>query len=125
MADRLKSALRKDLKMEIKLTRKDVAETYGTKTRSVGYCELQKTLTVLEARGVVTKLGYNSGLYGWNWTAYLIQGTDKREDVILVTGYRNLEGKRIKREASSYLERQADELKTAAILDVLIKAVEK
>ena len=111
--------------MEIKLTRKDVAETYGTKTRSVGYCELQKTLAVLEDRGAVTKLGYNSGLYGWNWTAYLIQGTDKREDVILVTGYRNLVGKRIKHEASSYLERQADELKTDAILDVLIKAVEK
>ena len=111
--------------MEIKLTRKDVAETYGTKTRSVGYCELQRTLTVLEDRGAVTKLGYNSGLYGWNWTAYIIQGTGKREDVILVTGYRNLEGKRIKREASSFLERKADELKTTAILDVLIKAVEK
>ena len=99
--------------MEIKLTRKDVSETYGTKTRSVGYCELQKTLTVLEA------------LDGWNWTAYLIKGTDKREDVILVTGYRNLVGKRIKREASSYLEKQADQLKTTAILDVLIKAIEK
>ena len=111
--------------MDIRLTRKDVAETYGTKTRSAGYCELQRTLNVLEARGAVTKLGYNSGLYGWNWTAYLIQGTDKREDVIIVTGYRNLVGKRIKYEASSYLERQADELKTTAILDVLIKAVEK
>ena len=111
--------------MDIKLTRKDVAETYGTKTRSVGYCELQRTLNVLEARGSVTKLGYNCGIYGWNWTAYLIQGTDKREDVIIVTGYRNLVGKRIKCEASSYLERQADELKTTAILDVLIKAVEK
>ena len=111
--------------MEIKLTRKDVSETYGTKTRSVGYCELQRTLNVLEARGAVTKRGYNSGLYGWNWTAYLIKGTEKREDVILVTGYRNLVGKRIKYEASSYLERQADELKTTAILDVLIKAIEK
>ena len=111
--------------MDIKLTRKDVAETYGTKTRSVGYCELQKTLSVLEARGMVTKLGYNSGLYGWNWTAYLIKGTEKREDVILVTGYRNLAGKRIKYEASSYLERQADELKTTAILDVLTNAIEK
>ena len=111
--------------MDIKLTRKDVAETYGTKTRSVGYCELQKTLSVREARGMVTKLGYNSGIYGWNWTAYLIKGTEKREDVILVTGYRNLVGKRIKYEASSYLERQADELKTTAILDVLINAIEK
>lgn len=111
--------------MKIKLTRKDVAETYGTKTRCVGYCQLQRTLTVLEARGVVTELGYNSGLYGWNWTAYLIKGTDKIEDVILVTGYRNLEGKRIKHEASSYLEKHADQLKTTAILDVLTKAIEK
>ena len=111
--------------MEIKLTRKDVSETYGTKTRSVGYCELQKTLTVLEARGVVTELGYNSGLYGWNWTAYLIKGTDKREDVILVTGYRNLVGKRIKRKASSFLERNEGKVKTTSILDVLIKAIEK
>ena len=52
--------------MDIKLTRKDVAETYGTKTRSVGYYELQRTLTVLEARGAVTKLSYNPSLYGWN-----------------------------------------------------------
>lgn len=111
--------------MEIKLTRKYVAETYGTKTRSVGYCELQRTLTVLESRGAVTKLGYNSGIYGWNWTAYLIQGTDKREDVILVTGYRNLAGQRIKREASSFLERNADKMKASAILDVLIKMIEK
>lgn len=105
--------------MDIKLTRKDVAETHGTKTRSVGYCELQRTLTVLEARVAVTKLGYNSGLYGWNWTAYLIQGTDKREDVILVTGYRNLVGKRIKREASSFLERNADKMKTTSIIELL------
>ena len=119
------SALRKDKKMEIKLTRKDVAETYGTKTRSVGYCELQRTLTVLEARGLVTKLGYNSGIFGWNWAAYLIKGTDKRENVILVTGYRNLVGKMIKREASSFLERNADKMKTSAILDVIIKMIEK
>lgn len=111
--------------METKLTRKDVAETYGTKTRCVGYCELQKTLTVLEERGLVTKLGYNSGIYGWNWTAYLIKGTDKREDVILVTGYRNLEGKRIKRKDSSFLERNAEKMKTTSILDLLIKLVEK
>ena len=111
--------------MEIKLTRKDVAETYGTKTRSAGYCELQRTLTVLEARGLVTKIGYNSGIYGRNWTAYLIKGADKREDVILVTGYRNLAGQRIKRKASSFLERNADKMKTSAILDVLIKMIEK
>ena len=111
--------------MEIKLTRKDVAETYGTKTRCVGYGKLQKTLAALEARGAVTELGYNSGIYGWNWTAYLIQGTDKREDVILVTGYRNLVGQRIKREASSFLERNADKMKTSSILDTLIKMIEK
>ena len=111
--------------MDIRLTRKDVAETYGTKTRSAGYCELQRTLNVLEARGAVTKLGYNSGLYGRNWTAYLIKGTDKREDIILVRGYSNLVGKRIKREASSFLERNADKMKTSAILDVIIKMKEK
>lgn len=102
--------------MDIKLTRKDVAETYGTKTRSVGYCELQRTLTVLEARGAVTKLGYNSGLYGWNWTAYLINGGDGKEDVILVTGYRNLVGQRISAKTCEGLERNSNGMKTKDIM---------
>ena len=30
--------------------------------------------------------GYNSGIYGWNWDAYIIDG------VVFCTGYRNIPG---------------------------------
>lgn len=33
------------------------------------------------------KVGYNCGVYGWNWSAY-----DMGEGVGIVTGYRNLTG---------------------------------
>lgn len=65
------------------LTRKDVNRMY-TKVLRVGYGDLQYLLREFK------KIGYNSGLYGWNWDAYEIDN-----DTCIVTGYRNLTGERL------------------------------
>lgn len=49
----------------------------------VGYCDLYDLLMSFD------RIGYNAGLYGWNWNAYQISM------YCINTGYRNLTGKRI------------------------------
>ena len=44
------------------------------------------------------------------------QGADGKEDVILVTGYRNLEGKRINAKTCEELERNSSGMKTKDIM---------
>lgn len=34
----------------------------------------------------LTKLGYNAGVYGWNWTAYL----ERESNTLYVSYYRNV-----------------------------------
>lgn len=46
-----------------------------------GYCSLQN----ITKSDLVIELGYNHGLYGWNWSAYLIKGTN----AVLLNSYRN------------------------------------
>lgn len=69
-----------------KATRKDVEYTFP-KLVKVGYCGLQSMLHGVE------KTAYNAGVYGWNWHCYRLN-----DDVAIVTGYRNLVGKRCPRE---------------------------
>lgn len=45
------------------------------------YCELSELLRSADY--------YNAGSYGWNWDGFII------EDKLIITGYRNLKGKRI------------------------------
>lgn len=66
----------------------------GARVVRVGYCGLQYFL-----RGV-DKLGYNCGVYGWNWSAYDIGG-----GVIICTGYRNLVGEDGNKLADKYNEK--------------------
>lgn len=65
------------------LTRKDINKKY-TKVFRVGYCDLQHLLREFK------NVGYNDGIYGWNWNAYEIDN-----DTCIVTGYRNLTGERL------------------------------
>lgn len=70
----------------MKLSRKDLRElatALNAKIVNVGY-----KLPLRCCKDVV-KLGYNYGIYGWNWDAYLIDG------VIYCYGYRNLIGERL------------------------------
>ena len=60
--------------MKTRMTRNDVNTNYAI---SVGYCKAQWLLTDVDA------LGFNAGIYGWNWDAYNVDGCT------VVTGCRN------------------------------------
>lgn len=74
--------------MRQQLTRQDIFKMYDN-VYTCGYCALQEIETELKC------IGYNSGIYGWNWDAYEIDA-----NTVLVTGYRNLP-------AGRYLQRNA------------------
>lgn len=43
------------------------------------------TISALESANLVKKIGYNSGVYGWNWSAYIYKNN---MDIIFIEGYR-------------------------------------
>lgn len=71
------------------MTKKEL-KNMGLKICSAGYCELQ---TALHAENV-SEIGSGSGVYGWNWSAYLVPTTNGAP-VIVCTGYRDLCGERV------------------------------
>lgn len=58
-----------------KITRNDINKKNMV---ALGYCQCQ---TILNLFGYDYKVGYNSGVYGWNYDLYRING------VYIVTGY--------------------------------------
>lgn len=60
------------------------ARAVGKPIFYAGYCDLQHITCRWE------RIGYNSGIYGWNWDCFSFP------DFVLVTGYRNLFGTRLK-----------------------------
>lgn len=58
-----------------KVTRNDINKENMI---ALGYCQCQ---TILNAFAYDYKVGYNSGIYGWNYDLYRIHGVD------IVTGY--------------------------------------
>ena len=68
-------------RMKCKVTSRELREHYGDNIVSIGYCAAQHLL-----RGV-EPLGYNSGVYGWNYDAYDLDG------LCIVTGYRSMPGR--------------------------------
>lgn len=65
-------------------TNKDLRNWYY----SADHCEIGYTCEYNAPRGKdsLLKLGYNSGVYGWNWTAYL----DTAENKLYISCYRNV-----------------------------------
>lgn len=61
-----------------KLTRKDLQ---FFKVFDTGYGTIQN----IARSELVEELGFNCGLYGWNWTAYRVKGTN----AVLLDSYRN------------------------------------
>ena len=61
------------------LTKKDV-EFMSSNGRiwKIGYCQAQYLLENVEAK----KVGYNAGVYGWNYDVYLFRNN------VIITGYR-------------------------------------
>ena len=72
----------------------------------------------MKGRGCVSKIGYNSGKYGWNWSAWEIYGDDG-EKVVLVTGHRNLTGKAVNKETCDTLEKNHYKMTVSDILEAL------
>ena len=71
--------------MQHKMTRKDVY-AYGFHVIKLPANAIQH-LTIF-----IPRSGYNIGIYGWNWDAYIVNG------VVFCTGYRNLPGSITKEE---------------------------
>ena len=81
-------------------------------TFSAGYAELQNTLALENA------VGFNAGIYGWNWDAYrLWPGKSGKADfgVYIITGYRNLPGRPIPYDMIKRYEAEAKELRENVI----------
>ena len=65
-------------------TRKDLERWYYTFDHcKVGYCCYQDDG---KAKNELVELGFNRGLYGWNWTAYV----DFETRTLYVSCYRNV-----------------------------------
>lgn len=65
-------------------TIKDLRRWYDYYTHcKTGYCCYQDDN---KSRSQLVELGYNSGVYGWNWTAY----ADNTTDTLYVSYYRNV-----------------------------------
>ena len=65
--------------MKIKTTIKNLKSNFPEKSRiAIGYCNLQALLRVAN----VKPFAYTSGVYGWNFDAFEVDG------VLLTTGYR-------------------------------------
>lgn len=67
--------------MKIKTTRKAIVNS-SSRLVSAGYCTLQ---TLLRYH---SPIAYTSGVYGWNFDVYEING------LTICTGYRNMPGRR-------------------------------
>lgn len=67
--------------MKIKTTIKELKNNFPKNSRiAIGYCNLQALLRVAN----VKPFAYTSGVYGWNFDAFDVDG------VLLTTGYRPL-----------------------------------
>lgn len=79
------------------LKRKDLYNLNG-RVYYVGYCDAQFLLNGQD------RIGANSGVYGWNWSAY-----KPAHDIVINTGYRNLTGIDARGITANY-EKQAAEV---------------
>jgi len=67
-----------------KLTKKDLTALYYSFTHCRrGYCCYQEDN---KSRYELREIGYNRGVYGWNWTVY----ADDKTDTLYVDSYRNV-----------------------------------
>lgn len=97
--------------MSIKVTNKEIKDTFRD-VIAVGYCDAQNLLRAFD------KIGHNSGVYGWNYDLYTIDGA------AIVTGYRNTPGQGANREIlREYEKRAADAWRAGGSYDERLDAV--
>ena len=85
---------------KIKMTIKEATNT-NNKIIKVGYCQAWHLLKGVEP------IGYNSGVYGWNWDLYEITHTKTGEGLTICTGYRSTIGEFIDYKTINKYEAQA------------------
>lgn len=68
--------------MSIKATRKELNETFNC--IGCGYCEAQYLLNY------ESPIFYNYGVYGWNFSGYILRHSVTGKTLLLITGYRNI-----------------------------------
>ena len=68
--------------MSIKVTRKELNETFNC--IGCGYCEAQYLLNY------ENPIFYNCGMYGWNFSGYILRHSITGKTLCLTTGYRNI-----------------------------------
>lgn len=103
---------------DLRLTKKDVHGRINSVLHSATFCQLERTLEDMKGRGCVSKIGYNSGKFGWNWSAWELYGDDGKT-VVLVTGYGNLTGKPLKKDVCETLEKNHYKMTVSDILKAL------
>jgi hypothetical protein len=65
-------------------TIKDLKRWYDSAAHcKTGYC---CEYDAPDGKNSLYKLGYNAGVYGWNWTAYL----DSKNNTLYISYYRNV-----------------------------------
>jgi hypothetical protein len=84
--------------MATKWTRNDVVRNYSN-IYYVGYCEMYHLL------GACRKIGWNDGIYGWNYSIYEID-----YNTCVLTGYRGMFGSRIDRATYEKYEKKAKDI---------------
>lgn len=68
----------------MKLTRKDLVRIYHSFTHcKIGYCCYQDDG---KSRITLREIGYNAGVYGWNWSLFV----DDDSDTLYIDCYRNV-----------------------------------
>lgn len=68
----------------MKMTRQDLLRIYENFTHcKKGYCCYQEDN---KCEYDLLELGYNTGIYGWNWTVY----ADTKTDTLYISCYRNV-----------------------------------
>ena len=87
--------------MERKMTKNDL------RNKVVFHTTVDNTAMV----GVAKKIGYNVGVYGWNWSAYSLHDYDGHEVIILIA-YRNTVGLPIPKRLVDWFDNQRSDAKS-------------
>lgn len=86
------------------MTRKEIVNNFS-KVYSIGYGDMQYLLRYQN------RIGYNSGIYGWNFDVYVVNG------IAICTGYRNTPGQRIDYDILKKYEKKAEKIAKDYTLD--------
>lgn len=81
------------------MTKKELSNGFS-KVLKINYCDLQDLTKYCK------KIGYNSGMYGWNWDAFILN-----YDIAICTGYRGMTGDNVPDECIEEINEKIAEIK--------------